>query len=69
METPDRRTSFIKNVSASHSLKGNLHDNPSYTIPGQNDNEFHSGFPSVITEQIEPSIGNCKANKNSKKNA
>ena len=69
METPDRRTSFIKNVSASHSLKGNLHDNPSYTIPGQNDNEFHSGFPSVITEQIEPSIGKCKANKNSKKNA
>ena len=58
METPDRRTSFIKNVPASHNLKGNLHDNPSYTIPGQNDNEFHPGFPSVITEQIEPSIGN-----------
>ena len=57
METPDRRTSFIKPNSSVHVLKGNSNDNQNSEILIQNDNEFTHGLPNVIIEQGEPNIG------------
>jgi hypothetical protein len=57
METPDRRTSFIKANSSVHVLNGNLNDNQNSEILIQNDNEITHGLPNVIIEQAEPNIG------------
>ena len=57
METPDRRTSFIKSNPSGQGIKGNFNDNRSRDFTPQNDNELTHGLPNVITEQLEPNIG------------
>ena len=57
METPDRRTSFIKNSSTNQEHQNLLNDKNSQNNIIQNDNENSRCLPSVIMEQVEPSSG------------
>ena len=57
METPDRRTSFIKSNSTMHGLRNNVNDNQLQEMPIRNDNECPQGLPSIIPEHDEPTLG------------
>ena len=57
METPDRRTSFIKNSSTKQEHQNLLNDKNSQNNIIQNDNENSRCLPSVIMEQVETSSG------------
>ena len=57
METPDRRTSFIKSNSTMHGLENNVNDNQIQKMPIRNDNECPQGLPSIIPENDEPTLG------------
>jgi hypothetical protein len=57
METPDRRTSFIKSNSTMHGLRNNVNDNQIQEMPTRNDNEGTQNLPSIIPEQDEPMLG------------
>ena len=58
METPDRRTSFIKNSSTTQENQTQilLNDNYQNNLM-QNDNESSRCMPSIIMEQVEPASG------------
>ena len=57
METPDRRTSFIKNSSTKQEHQNLINDKNSQNNIIQNDNENSRCLPSVIMEQVEPLSG------------
>ena len=57
METPDRRTSFIKSSSTFNGLQSNIHDNRIHETPIRNDNENLPGLSNTISEQDEPTLG------------
>ena len=57
METPDRRTSFIKNSPSLHGTQNHSNDNSHQPTLIQNDNEIPHGIPSIIMEQVEPTSG------------
>ena len=57
METPDRRTSFIKNSSTTPGNTNHMNDNNYHNTLMQNDNESPRCKPSIIMEQVEPTSG------------
>ena len=57
METPDRRTSFIKNSSTTPGNQNHMNDNNYQHTLMPNDNESSRCMPSIIMEQVEPTSG------------